>query len=196
DRTAQYALTYNLVNRPLSRWPGCGRRLRKISCTAMIELEPRKDASAGRDPDGVRIVARDASGRRRQRAFQGVALFLAAACAGYVLMPRQVSEAGSADTTRVPETKQTIRSETASHPVIGTGSGAQAAGAKDAVAASTANAAGAAAASGSHRITPRRASSRHSSQNADDDPGQQPEFVGIPRDVTAAEYIQALHDAG
>ncbi|HXC50094.1 MAG TPA: hypothetical protein VN634_04365 [Candidatus Limnocylindrales bacterium] len=161
----------------------------------MIELEPRSTSSDASDPDGVRVVARDPAGRRQQRIMQGVALFLAAACAGYVLMPRQVSQAGPDNTPKRPEPRPTIGAESANHPVAASAAGTAAATPENVAAAVPGTPQAQPATPTPRRLTPRRAPS-HSSQNADDEPGQQPELVGIPRDVTAAEYIQALHDAG
>lgn len=146
----------------------------------------------GTDPDGVRIVATDARGRRDQKLYQGVALFLVAACAGYVLMPRKISQAGPDDRPRVPETEVAItrgatpadRVAAPSMPPPG-----------EVVASETAGATG----SIPRRLTARPAASKSKENTGipdDQDPSQQQEFVGIPRNVTAKEYIQALHDAG
>ena len=161
----------------------------------MRQIETRSAAASGADPDGVRIVAGGASGRRQRMVFQALAVFFAAACAAYVLMPRQLPHASEADLTRAPETKTAIDAEAREHPVVG--SSAPTVEKEDATASATVKSATAATASNTSArpLTPRRLASHRTEPKA---PERGPDEVpaDLPRDVTMAQYIQALHDAG
>jgi hypothetical protein len=146
--------------------------------------------SSGRDADGVRIVERDASGKRRTIAYQLLALFFVAASAGYLLMPKRVP-ASSKD---LPPRGEQAKASTPApvDPSVSAGTQAQA------VDPGTNAAPGAAPNLSTRSVTPRRmASKKPGTEELDPgDPDQQPELVGIDRNVTMGEYIQALHDAG
>jgi hypothetical protein len=158
----------------------------------MSEQAPDREDSPPADPDGIRVVARDRRGRLDQRIFQGVALFLVAACAGYVLMPRRVSQAGPESPTRAAPTRPAMDLAGRVDEVAGNADDSRTDAVDPAVKAKMAE-------SISRRLTPRRVPDRAKKDEPipdGQDPTQQQEFVGIPRDVTAGEYIQALHDAG
>src|SRR5688572_15078682 len=71
----------------------------------MIEVRPRGTGGEGeRDPDGVRVVARGKSGGAT-RIWQGAALLLVSACAGYLLMPSRVASKPNVDVRKL-ETEQ------------------------------------------------------------------------------------------
>jgi hypothetical protein len=156
----------------------------------MMELKPRSDRPGGEDPDGVRVVAGDAKGRRGMRVYLLLALALSAGCVGYVLMPRTPPpSSGHAD---IPQRGEPGSAPQASAEGAAPGAAASAAG--------TTNPAAAAVPS-TRSATPRRVSSPPPGP----DPGKAgsdevADFMkanGInPKDVTAGEYIQALHDAG
>ena len=157
---------------------------------------PAGPAPRGDDPDGVRIVATNPSGRRNQRLFQGVALFLVAACAWYLLMPRQVSQARPDDTVRTEGRREAVAVVPEGVPQPAP-QGVAAAESIDGTAPAIAGGAAPGIATANRRLTPRRMAKKPTEKVPDDeDPSQQPEFVGITREVTAGEYIQALHDAG
>ena len=151
----------------------------------MIELKPRDGSS--NDPDGVRVVAREGRARRGTLVYQGLALLFVAACIGYVVTPRRVPPGTGA----VPDASREI-------PEASLGNVASAAG--TAPAATTAGAPGVAkapAAASTRALTPRRAASHRPSQ----DPPEEADANEIQpnealRNITAGEYIQALHDAG
>lgn len=157
----------------------------------MNERNPRPDDN-GRsvDPDGVRIVAGDPSARRRSAVLQLLALLFAGGCIGYAIMPRSPSAPSQAAKPR--------SGATTSPPA------APVAAASPLPAAATAAAPGTATAAGTSRrnLTPRRSASRKA---ASEEPSDNPELEGLfpppapgekPREITAGEYIQALHDAG
>jgi hypothetical protein len=153
--------------------------------------EPTTPSSSERDADGVRIVERDPSGRRRTFAYQVLALFFVAASAGYLLMPKRVPASSK---HAPPPRGEQARASASAAPVDPSPATAQAQPVDPA-----ANAAPAAAPNLSTRsLTPRRTASKKPGAEELDpgDPDQQPEFVGIDRNVTMGEYIQALHDAG
>lgn len=158
----------------------------------MNERTPRQSDVDARDPDGVRVVAGDVSGRRRNVILQLLVLLLAGGCIGYAIMPRPAQSPS-------PQARSPRTGEPAS-----TGEAAETSGdASPQAVGRKAEAKGAtAAASASRRsLTPRRSASKRPSQDPPDNPELEALFPPPapgekPREITAGEYIQALHDAG
>ena len=158
----------------------------------MIELNPR-DAPEGQDPDGVRITRAGAKGRRRALLWQLLALFLMAGCVGYVVMPRRQAgpppvddEAAAREEARAARFVISPSAEGAAASAADSPSGAAAAGSVREAATS-------------RRLTPRPAAKRPATERPlHDSPDEvASQFSGpVPQDLSAADYIQALHDAG
>ena len=154
----------------------------------MLELKPRGQPPSGNDPDGIRIVAGDAKTGGRTRVFQILALLLATTCVGYVVAARIGSprpapppdlaaraaaaafadEVGDAEPAASPPSQSPESS--AVIPAAGTPS--------------------------PRPSTPRRKASQRPSQDPPEEVVDRPEPNESQRQVTGAEYIQALHDAG
>lgn len=161
---------------------------------AMIELKPRSDRPGGEDPDGVRIVAGDAAGRRGRQVYLLVALALAAGCVGYVLMPRTPAPPPP-DHAGLPERGGPGTAPSASATNAAPGAAAPSAGGADPTAATSAPA------PSSRPVTPRRVATPRPADPApppgSDEVADFMKANGInPKDVTAGQYIEALHDAG
>jgi hypothetical protein len=137
----------------------------------------------------VRVVVRGGGAGRRTRLYQALGLFFAAVCVGYLVIPRDVPPRPGSD----PDSGHAAAAGHAGDPAVaaarpspGTAAGAPAPAAI-----------GAAVIPASSRpITPRRMASRRPSQDPPEEAGGQPNTGEITREITAAEYIQALHDAG
>lgn len=155
----------------------------------MSERTPRQGDADNRDPDGVRVVAGDVAGRRRNVILQLLVLLLAGGCVGYAIMPRS-SKPPSPRSSGSPGADAS--GETASTPAVDAPAAAAKLGEKPA----------AASAGVSRRsLTPRRGASKRASQDPPDNPELEALFPPPapgekPREITAGEYIQALHDAG
>ncbi len=151
---------------------------------------------AGDDPDGVRVVAGSAKGRRLTVVYQTLALLLAGGCVGYAIMPRRVPPSPQSGS----DASESARSLTAPRAASGAApaAGATAAGADPGAVAGVPPGATAPGAVGSRRLTPRRmASHRPTKQEPEEEPSEIPIRRGDDgQEVTAGEYIQALHDAG
>lgn len=159
----------------------------------MATKEPAGRKHDSGDADGVRIVAGDTAAHRRTVLLQLVALLFVGGCIGYAIMP-----AAPAPDAKPARPKNLAGSDAdAGNPA----QTANAAAGPAAAPASAANGAAAATAGGLSKrsLTPRRMASKKPNPNPpdqDDDaviklaPGEK------MREVTAEEYIQALHDAG
>jgi hypothetical protein len=155
----------------------------------MIEVRPRGTGGEGeRDPDGVRIVARGKSGGAT-RVWQGAALLLVSACAGYLFMPSRVASKPNVDVRKI-ETERLDQQLAAAieQEKAGTKTGLPPAGSAPAVASPS-----------TRSLTPRRSASQRPGDVKPDEVEEVPELP-IPadrlKDATMGEYIQALHDAG
>jgi hypothetical protein len=155
----------------------------------MNDTNPRSGSEQGSDPDGVRIVAGDPAARRRTVVLQLVALLLVGGCIGYAIMPPSSSAPGTPPKPNRPLTPPSAQDEAASG----------APGSKSADATAQAPASAPAAAASTRSLTPRRLASKKPSQDPPE-PEEEPLFHVAPgdkpREITAGEYIQALHDAG
>jgi len=147
----------------------------------MIDLKPPGDSANDRDPDGVRIVAREGSGGSGNRLLQALGLLVVAACVGYFVTPRRVDS--SPDMQPRAEGSTELAGEIAS-------------AAPGSAAAKAAAATAPSPAASSRPLTPRRPAT----QRVDEDAPEEPPELPIPpdrlKDVTMGEYIKALNDAG
>lgn len=154
----------------------------------MIEIRPKGED--GRDPDGVRVVSRGKSGGAT-RIWQGAALLLVSACAGYLLMPSRVGSKPNVD-------ERQIATEQLDAQLAAALEAENAAAPKAAVAAPAGTAAPSGASLSARSVTPRRMPSKRPG-DAPPEAEEEPELP-IPadrlKDATMGEYIQALHDAG
>lgn len=155
----------------------------------MMEQKPGDQRPLESDPDGVRVVAAPGAGGARRSIYQALALFFAASCVGYVLMPRPTPalRAGEdTDRVRPPQTHHTL-------------SAAPATPSSDADAAAAASVGspsqGTAPVASTRPLTPRRAASKRPG-DAPEEPTDPPLIAPGGREITGKEYIQALHDAG
>lgn len=151
-----------------------------------METKPRDRPRE--DPDGVRIVAGNASGRRSRLLFQGIALFLVATCAGYALMPRRTA----------PPAPAGDRGRTVSPPTS-EGAGADPGAASIGTVASPAT--GAVPPVSTRSATPRRMASQRAERPPEDLTPEQQALVEKMKaegreEISAGEYIQALNDMG
>jgi hypothetical protein len=159
----------------------------------MSERTPGKDDVDNRDPDGVRVVAGDVSGRRRNVILQLLVLLFAGGCIGYAIMPRSPQPPS-------PQAKTSRPGGPASPDDAAAASGS---GASPKAVGEEAGAKHADATAGAPRrsLTPRRGASKRPAQDPPDNPELEALFPPPapgekPREITAGEYIQALHDAG
>jgi hypothetical protein len=144
----------------------------------MIEVRPR-----GEDPDGVRVVPNKSGGATR--VWQGVAVLLVSAFAGYLIMPSRVASKPAVDVRKL-ETEQ-LDGQLAE--AIGTENGA--------AAVQPATPGAAPAVPSTRSVTPRRAASKRAgAEQEDDDVPELPIPADRLKDATMGEYIQALNDAG
>jgi hypothetical protein len=157
----------------------------------MIEVRPRDPGGNDeRDPDGVRVVAREKSGGAT-RLWQGVALLLVSACAGYVLMPSRVASKPNVDVRKL-ETEALDAQIAAAMEQEKAAAPAKAGIEPDAAAPTPGSAS-------TRSLTPRRTAKQR--PGTEPEPGdEEPPELPIPperlKDVTMGDYIQALHDAG
>ena len=154
----------------------------------MIELKPRGNPGSDQDADGVRIVPGDSGGRRTTLLYLVLGVLLAAGCVGYILIPRDGTSSSRPDDPRSGHgsaAKPEANAQSATAPSAGMAA-ASAGNAPQGVAV--------AAAASTRPLTPRRAATHRAAQKPEDDPDAilPP---GSP-DVSAADYIQALHDQG
>lgn len=153
----------------------------------MIELKPRAQRSPAGDPDGIRVVPAATKAGVRTRFFQTLALLLVAGCVGYVVAPRatpppppQTPDLGAVAASAFAEA---LEEEENGKP--------DQAGTPSAVAPATSPTAAA-----TRPLTPRRKATQRPSK----DPVEKEEELPVPnesmKNITGADYIQALHDAG
>lgn len=151
----------------------------------MNDLKPRGDSANDRDPDGVRIVAREGSGGSGTRLLQGLGLLVVAACIGYFVTPRRTDSS--------PNVQPRAEGSTELAGEIAAAAPGSAA-ATDPTQVAQAPASNPAASS--RPLTPRRPAT----QRVDEDAPEEPPELPIPpdrlKDITMGEYIKALNDAG
>lgn len=160
----------------------------------MTDRDPaKKNQGPATDRDGVRVVAGDAAASRRRVALQLVGLLFLGGCIGYAIMPSAPAPAAKAPRPRDVEqdvAKDSAPAGDSSASVASTGAPAANAGAATAATAGGLS---------KRSLTPRRMASRKADPNPPEEDEDSP-FKPAPgepmREITAGEYIQALHDAG